>query len=244
MTNTSRKKKKTKVNYNLIMICASLSLVVFSALLILSSLRSAAANTRNNFVDNTKEKSSEIHEKIYETVKEIAEHNHHVLNRGSITVGSLREESKLEVYKVYENEYVIENATDNAYNMTQWLKITGTGTFVVNLQLSEFIIDDDNQIVTIRIPGIELEQPQIVSYHRYFNSDDFDLNLFVDKEKAGSEISEKQKYKGLEMLTDDIKGNSEYHRDAVESTKTILTNLIKGLNPNKNIKVIIEFINE
>ena len=237
--------KTIKSYYQLILICLTVAFLVLSILGVMEAFRKAASNAANSFTDSTTTTAKNVHDSIYEEFYKIAERNHHVSNRGSLTIGNLKKESKLEVYKVVDNELVVENKNDNNYGLTQWVKVTGIGTFTVDLGLSEFIIDDENEVITVRIPNLELDTPQI-KMDKIFNADDFaltDINLFDNKTQAGSKLSDKQKQEGLDMVIKEFTNNPQYYADATEATKKILTSLIKGLNPdNENLKVIVEII--
>lgn len=60
-----------------------------------------------------------------------AEEKYHVSNRVSIYIGNLQEEQKLEVLKVNDVEFIIENKEDNKENIISWLEVPGKGLLLL-----------------------------------------------------------------------------------------------------------------
>lgn len=92
----------------------------------------------------------------YQKYYDAAEAANHVRNRGSIYIGDIAETDKLEVLKVSDVEFVVDDSDDNAENVTSWLEVPGEGTYVVDLRAAEFIVDNERSSVLVRLPYPEL----------------------------------------------------------------------------------------
>ena len=175
----------------------------------------------------------------------------------SITIGNLREEQKLEVLKVSEVTYETPQPKDQGWfeelvtsitgifaaDVVSWLEVPGNGVFTVNLQASEFIIDEERKYVLIRVPNPELTE---------FTIDYENVELLLFEE--GGAFKNSAKYgvdKAIEQLQSaeltmmqKVNNNQEFYKRARESTEKMLVNLVTQLNPQlEDLVVKVEFIN-
>ena len=215
------------------------------------------ANAANDSFGTAKDEAiDEVYQIFYDKSFEAAEKEHHVSNNVSITIGDLREEQKLEVLKVSEVTYETPQPKDQggfeglitnitgvfSADVISWLEVPGNGVFTVNLQASEFIIDEERGYVLIRVPNPELTEFAI-------DYENVELLLFEE----GGAFKNSAKYgvdKAIEQLQSaeltmmqKVNNNQEFYKRARESTEKMLVNLIKQLNPQvDDLTVQVEFI--
>lgn len=199
--------------------------------------------------------ASETYQSFYETSYASAEKAHHVSNRATISLGNLRETQKMEVLAVSEVSYqaespekdsqgILPNITDwFDEELVSWLEIPGNGVFTVDLQLGEFIIDNDRQSVLVRIPGPELTNFAL----------DYE-NVEVLYFEEGGAFKNSAKYgtaKAMEQLQDaqlemqqSVSNNQTLYKRARTAAENMLIRLVKELNPQMpDLVVEVEFLN-
>lgn len=168
---------------------------------------------------------------------------YHVKNEVNIYVGDIQECSNLEVLNVSDFDYAISFSSDNNEKIDSVFEVTMIGTYCVNMQLSEFIIDNKNKTVTVRVQRPELTD-FISSYEMlYFKKngniiDNFDKGNYSE----GKEFANNQIKKCTDLIKQQLKTNQENDRNAEEAAINTLTNIITRLNPEiPDLKVFIEF---
>ena len=163
-----------------------------------------------------------------------------VSNRVSIYIDDLKEEEKLEVLKVSDIEYVIEDAKDNDEKAIAWLEVPGEGTYVIDLKASEFIIDNERAHVLARIPYPELTNVRIIE-------EDVKLLLFRDNVfngsyGAGEDMAREHYREALYLINKEFVSNQNFYLNAKEAAIRSVESLIFQLNPKvKNLIVDVEF---
>lgn len=216
-----------------------------------------AAAAGNAFMQAKDAESYKVYQAFYETSYEAAEKAHHVSNRVSVSIGDLCETQKLEVLAVSEVSYQ-ENTPEEKEGVqgvisditgilnrepTSWLEIPGSGVFTVNLQLGEFIIDNERQSVLIRIPTPELtnftldyEDVEIL----YFEEG----GLFKNSVKYGAAKAREQLQDAQLEMQQQVSNNQALYKRAEESAENMLIRLVKALNPQSpDLTVQVEFLN-
>ena len=177
----------------------------------------------------------------YDNYKETAEERFHVSNKASIYVGKLKEEQKLEVLEVSDVEFIIEDQDDNSGNVTAWLEVPGKGTFVVDMEAGEYIIDVERANVLVRVPYPELCNVRIdyANVQKMLFRKEGILN---GNHKEGEKIAEEQYDKAYALINREFVSNQNYHQNAMNAAKSTIEALIKQLNPEvDNITVEVEF---
>lgn len=239
-----RKNKKGKGVQTLLLVLVPIFLLAASFFLVNTAMSKAMTAAWDSYKDTEDTVADATYTTIYDWFYKKAEEKHHVSNRTSITLGTMKKESKLEVFRVPDTEFVIENKDDNKYGITSWIKVKGTGIFTINLNLSEFIVDNERNIVTIRIPRLELEYDMgngDKNLEKLLYKQDLHLPTFTNETKAGEEIQLRMIEEGRRRIREEIKTKPSYYFSAQEAAQDVLSNLIKSLNPDREIKVIVEF---
>lgn len=239
---------------SVIVITLCLILTVF---LFFDMFRVGAAAAENAFTQAKDAEADKVYQAFYETSYDAAEKAHHVSNRVSISIGDLCETQKLEVLAVSEVSYQ-ENTLEEKEGVQgvisditgffndepiSWLEIPGSGVFTVNLQLGEFIIDNERQSVLIRIPGPELtnftldyEDVEIL----YFDAG----GVFKNSVKFGAAKAREQLKDAQLEMQQSVSNNQVLYKRAEESAENMLIQLVKALNPQSpELAVQVEFLN-
>ena len=176
----------------------------------------------------------------YENYKAAAEEKYHVSNSVSIYVSNLQEEQKLEVLKVSDVEFIIENSEDNSNNIVSWLEVPGEGTFVVDLKAGEYIVDEERADVLVRVP-----YPELINVHiDYANVRKilFKNDILNESYKIGEDLAKEQLDKADALLKKEFTSNQNYYLNAQEAAKHTIEALVKQLNSDiPNLSVDVEF---
>lgn len=176
----------------------------------------------------------------YEGYKSAAEEKYHVSNRVSVYIGNLQEEQKLEVLRVTDVEFIIEDKADNADEITSWLEVPGEGAFVVDLKAGEFIVDERRASVLVRVPCPELTNVHI----DYANVQKilFKNDIFNESYKVGEDLAQSQLDKADALIRKEFTSNENFYLNAQEAAKHTIEALVKQLNPEvPDLTVDVEF---
>ncbi len=191
----------------------------------------AASNSYENAFNTEKE---ETYSKYYDQ----AEKKYHVSNEIKISIGRLMETSKLEVLRVSDVEYAISN--DDEYGITSWLEVPGSGTYVVNLQEAEYIIDDERDHVLVRVPYPEITN--ITIDYANVNKLLFKNNLLNDSIKVGEDLARRQLSSADMLIKKEFASNESFYKNAQEAARSTIQCMVKQLNPEiANLEVDVEF---
>lgn len=173
---------------------------------------------------------------------EIAEANHHVSNRINIDITGLRETNKLEVLRVTDVEYIIEDQEDNSYDITAWLEVSGHGVYTIDMQNSAYAINSEKNQVKIRLPKPQLTEIKV---------DDFKKLLFQNQiihnetPREGEELADKQLKEAEARIRDEFISNPNNLRAAKSSAEFLIKSQIQALNPDDpDLNIKIEFESE
>ncbi len=168
---------------------------------------------------------------------------YHVKNEVNIYVGDIQECSSLEVLNVSDFDYAVSNNSDNEEKIDSVFEVTVIGTYCVNMQLSEFIIDNKNKTVTVRVQRPELTDFTSRYEMLYFCKNGNILDI-LDKGNysEGENFAMKQITESKESIQHSLEFNQENNRNAEEAAINTLTSIITRLNPEiPDLKVFIEF---
>lgn len=208
---------------------------------------------RSEYEAAEEEKENEVYNEFWERSFELAEANYHVSNRVTIQIERIQEEAKLEVLRASDVSYQIYDESKGNIpvvswvqgmlqgDTTVWLEVPASGIFTVDLQKSEFIIDNDRKYVLIRVPKPELTE---------FGIDEENVKPLHIAEKGWTNVSlgedkTRELLQNAELsIRQGILENQENYKRAEASTANILENLVKGLNPDiPDLIVEVEFMN-
>ena len=161
--------------------------------------------------------------------------DYHTSNRITISIDKIYETAELEVMKVSDVVYIIdEDEKDQA-----WLKATGTGVYIVNLTAGEYLIDSERQYVLVRVPKPELKVNLDNTELIFFNNGGLITNGSIGE---GEDLARKQRGEAQIKLLEDIESNQLFYQCAEDSAKTQIESLVRMFN-NKipDLEVDVEF---
>lgn len=179
------------------------------------------------------------YQRLYQKAFDRAEKQYHVSNTVIISIGNLEKTEKLEVLKANDVEFITEDSDKNSGNVTAWLEVTGQGTFVVDLKAAEFIINNENKNVMVRVPYPELTNITITNAERKLFKDD----IFNGSYSEGVELAIKQRNEASLQIQKSLMANQYIYSNAQDVAKSMITNLVKQFNPDiPELTVDVEFI--
>ena len=196
----------------------------------------------SEFRFDPKEYKNATYQEAYVRYQSAAEEKYHVSNRVSIYIENLQEEQKLEVLRVNDVEFIIENKEDNKENIISWLEVPGEGTFVVDLKAGEYIIDEERASVLVRVPYPELTNVKI----DYANVQKilFQNDIFDDSIKIGEELAKSQLDKADALIRKEFASNENFYLNAQQAARHTIEGMVKQLNPDvSGLTVDVEFYN-
>lgn len=240
----SEPKKRPRISKKVtvtITVCLVLivALVPSSLLLLKNGIEAGASALINSYTAVYNSEKDASYEKLYKTAFDRAERNYHVSNTVIISIGKLEESQKLEVLKANDVEFITEDRDSNSGNVTAWLEVEGEGTFVVDLQAAEFIIDNERQYVLVRIPNPELTNITINKTTR---------RLFVDEWANGSysvgvDLALKQRNEASLQIQKALLSNQFIYSSAKDVAVSMIQNLVKQFNPDiPGLTVDVEYM--
>lgn len=252
-----KKIDKTKFRVPVIVITLVLALVFIriDVVLFTNAIGSASGSAASAY-DSAKEKTVEtVYQYYYQKSYDQAESEHHVSNEVTIELGTLQETSRLEVLKVSDVVYEISEEkadgipvlswlhdafTGDTSTVTTWIEVPGSGVFTVDLQAGEFIVDNERKYVLIRVPRPELTNLAI----DYSNVEQLVFEEDgMHSAAAGADIAESMMKDAKLDLQQNIGSNQEFYESAEAATKSLLSNLVKQLNPEvEGLTVDVEFM--
>lgn len=245
--NNSKSKIDSQTNINGMVI----GIIIIGALIAIPLLvmNLGANKAKNNYLtayntayDTTK---NSTYEKYRQAGHDAGYENYHVKNEVDIYVGDIQECSNLEIMKVSDFDYATSNKSENSEKIDSVFEVTVTGTYCVNMQLSDFIIDNKNKIVTVRVPNPALTNFTSKYEMLYFSKNGTILDIFDNGNyREGEDFAIQQLTECKAEIMHSLEYNQENNRNAEESARSVLTNIIKRLNPEiPDLKVYIEFSN-
>ena len=207
---------------------------------------------------NAKDKASnEVYENFYAKGYEDGWDIYHVTNKAVIDVGQIQAETNLEVLTFYDVAYEVPQNNENDDLISKlanivksplqtWLEVPVKGTFVINLKMAEFVVDEARQYVLIRVLPPEIDD-------KTFGIDGQNVRLLYveqggvlkDDAKSGVEKIRGQLEDAERRIRLKIENDQSVCKSAKESTVKILTALVKKLNPDMpDLQVEIQFTDE
>lgn len=239
----STRKKTSDTQKTSLTITLSLIIIVVMAagslFLIKNSIGIGASALMNSYNAAYGSERDDAYQKLYQSAYDRAEKNYHVSNTVVISIGNLEESQKLEVLKANDVEFITEDRDNNSGNVTAWLEVEGEGTFVVDLQAAEFIIDNERQYVLVRIPNPELTNITITKTTRRLFADDWANGSYSE----GVDLALKQRNEASLQIQKALLSNQYIFSSAKDVAKSMIQNLVKQFNPDiSNLQVDVEFL--
>ena len=146
---------------------------------------------------------------------------------------------KLEVMKIYDSVRISQSALEDEESALT-LVIPFSGVYTIDLQLAEFITDQERGIVTVRVPYPEIADFK-VEYENAKLLDDSGITISYGKmttpELARGEFEEKNI-----NLREQITENKVFSQNAAETARQKIISTIMALNPYEDVITEVEFI--
>lgn len=241
--NNQTEKKNNNILWTIlpILACIILGVIIYRMLTqSISVCSDAAGPSFESSYDQTKE---DVYNNFYNMAYQSAEQENHVSNRVEITIEEIKEISKLEVYEAYDTEYVIHKYEE--YQYESWYEFNGICTYSIDLEKSEFIIDQQRNAVTVRIPEPE-QKYDIDTPNRLLFADDTvkigSVSLNDGSTLTGINDANNSEVEGREKIEDYFINNDKLTNNAKDAAKKLLTSLIKKVNSDvDDLNITIEF---
>ncbi|WP_044974511.1 hypothetical protein [Ruminococcus sp. HUN007] len=147
---------------------------------------------------------------------------------------------KLEVMKIYDTVAIPQTAEEDGVSSLT-LVIPVNGVYTADLQLAEFITDQQRRTVMVRIPYPELSDITV----------DYDNAKLVDESgiviSAGKMTTPELAHSEFEEKSIDVRelisSNKVFSENAAETVRRKITSAIMALNPYEDVITEVEFIN-
>lgn len=226
-----RKKKNVKTIITIVVVAQVFLAVFVGAFLFRSAYGKAKENT-----------TKQIREAAYDTVYGLTENANHTSNRAAIALDGIREKADLEVLQINTSYLYVSDKEDQSKALTIWYRIPGTGSYTVDLQMTEFVVDSERNHVLVKAPlpvvtkfREELDKVEQLEYKD-------DRFILKGNTGEGEKIAQKMLYNARSEMVNSLESNREYMDAAKESARKLITNIIRALNPSiKDLSVTVEF---
>lgn len=220
----------------LVVVCAS------GAYIVKKSISTGVDSAQEAFTSTYTEMRDKAYDSFRDSAYEIAEKQNHVSNDISISIDAIKEKSILEVLKVSDVVYVINDSSESKSGTTSWLEVSGTGIFTVNLSAAECLVDNGRHYVLLRVPSPVLDSQNI-------SIDSWEILKFAENKwnrdnsaKSGEALARNQLNEAKGLMQEDFESSEMYSKLAISSTETMLKALVQGLNSDiPDIQVDVEF---
>ena len=236
--------KKARVNFSTLVIIVCITIIVtvvtLTTVFFHNTVTDGAESLLDNYNASLAAEREAAYEQQYQKYFDAAEAKYHVSNQVSISVDNIQMTQKLEVLKVSTVVFIVEDKKDNDGNVTSWLSVPGEGTYVVDLQAAEFIVDKSRAYVLVRAPYPELTNVKIL----YGNVDKvlFQNDIFDDSYKLGEDIAKKQLDEADLLINKEFASNQNFSQSAEKAAISSIQCLVKKMNPGvEDIVVDVEF---
>lgn len=229
----AQKKRNVKTIVIAVVVIQILLSVLAGAYFFKKAYQNAKTNTTNR-----------IRQSAYDTVYDITEGANHASNRASIYLDQIREKADLEVLQVGTNYLYISDEEDRAKNLTIWYEIPGTGTFTVDLTMTEFIVDHERHHVLVKapLPTITIFREEIDKIQKLEYQDDKPIPDLQGSIQTGETIARKMLDQAHVEMMRELTSNNDYLDAAKDSAQKLITNIIKAINSSiSDLTVTVEF---
>ena len=217
-------------------------LAIFSVVIVRYSISKGVSTATDAFQEAFNESKNDTYAKFKDAAYKLSESGHHVSNKVAISIHAVKEKADLNVLKVSDVVYIIDDKNETKDGTTSWLKVSGAGEFSVNLTEAEYVVDNARQYVLVRVPRPVIDSRKI----RIENAESlhFEENKWSrgNSVKSGEELARDQLSEAKQRIQEDFEANEQYSKLAESSTQSMLAALIKGINPDvKDLQVEVEF---
>ena len=216
-------------------------IVLFTACVLIfkSAIGIGAEAVKDGYAVAYEENKNDAYQKFYRSAYDRAEAKYHVSNEVLISIENFEETEKLEVLEVNHVELITENGNYDNDKVVSWIKVPGKGTFVVDLNAAEFIVDNEHRYVCVRVPYPELTNITTGKPTRLLFKDDFWNGNYSD----GVHLAVDQINDAEVRIKKALMANQYIYKNAQDVAISMISNLVKELNPDvPDISVEVEFM--
>lgn len=221
--------------------CVFVAVILFgvSLLVFRNAVVDAAAVGLDAFNDSMTESAKERREEMGKLGYQRGFADFKTVNDVTIRVDEVRKSAKLEVMKVSSVVY-IHDTGDLGDKVVAWLKVNGEGVYTVDLAAGEYVVDNANRYVLVRVPAPALEKVSVTGFEKKLFQD----NTWFPFESAGVgvQLAMNQLALAENELTEDIKNNVAANTSLDSTAQTLIAALVRSLNPEvPELTVEVEF---
>lgn len=242
-TNQRTRKKQTNklivLSVILIIVCVVIGTLLFFRFkattkdTAISVFANALEETRKTTYNQFKNKAFNYFEK-----------KNHVSNRATLTIGNIKEENSLEVLSVSDS-WVKIHEPEKDDRTRRWVEFHATGVYTVDMSMSEFIIDDYNNFVLVKLRTPQLSHVAVDNDTKMYTlSYEKGLGEWDGTYDQGIRLMKEDRAEAKRELTKQLSNNNTNLAKAKESAEHLIRAFIKNVNPELNLKdssIQIEF---
>lgn len=218
----------------------ALALFIMSIVFYVRSQKSGTESLTAGYQDTYESRATEVYNQWYETGFEIGEKKYHVSNDVYISVDNLEKNGKLEVLKASAVEIMVEKQAENFIKRTVWFEVHGEGTYVVNLEMAEFVVDNPRKSILVRIPRPVLEGIEVTKIDKIFYKED---NLFGGNYRKGANLQLQNYNEGSMEIQKSMRSNAFLYANAERVALSTVENLVREFNSDiPDLIVEVEFM--
>lgn len=234
----SSKNNGAWIVWTIILTLVLCTIIVASICIVRYSIANGASVAVNTFQTSFQASESEAYTTLHDEAYQYAEAANHVSNRVTIKIDEIKNKAALEVLRISDVVYVIENG-ENTKGTVSWLKAYGTGVFTVDLKAAEFVVDNERHSVLIRVPNPELSADIDKLTPIRYSENTWKIDNSI---KSGEKLALEQAKEAKQKMQEDFEGNEQYAKLAKMSANSMLTTLIRCANPKvEDLQVEVEF---
>ena len=216
-----------------------ISMAVSSIVLVKNGIASGAKELSSTFNNAVEEEWSAAYNAIYENAREAGKNEYYTSNNADISVGNLDKKLKLEVLKASDKEIITDDENSNESTITAWLEVEGEGTFAVNLQAAEYIIDKARKHITVRVPLPELTDVYITSTRIPLLEKN---GIFNGDYQEGVTLAISQRNAAIIRIEKAMRSNQFITESAKNNAQLTIENIIRQVNNTvPDLDVTVEF---
>lgn len=238
----SAKKRGSWLSWTIILLALLLSIVLISAYSIKRSFSFGLETTMDSFNENYQSAEESTYSTYYEVAAKEAEKDNHASNRGTINIDNVKKELKLKALTVSDVVFSDRESSETVSGTATCVKVTGEGSFTVDLTPAEFVVDNRREYVLVRVPKPVLSPDDIridAVETMWFSENKLNSNNSV---KTGAQLAYDQIAEAKELIMDDLSGNEQFSKIAEKYAGTMITTMMKTFNPEiPDITIKVEF---
>lgn len=245
-TTHKSKRKSSSGMLRKLTIVAIFIFFIGSILILLGSCSKAKTSSKKAFSSVYNDTKLQTYNNFKQKAFDYFEEQNHVSNQAKLTIGNIKEENSLEVLSVSDSWVKISDPDEDEDRTTRWVEFNATGVYTVDMSVSEFIIDDYNNYIFVKLKTPQLSHIALdnntKAYLYKYKKGFVELNGDYD---SGVRMMLDDRAEALDKLTEQLENNDANLALAKSSTENLIRTFIKNINQDMNLKdsnIQIEFI--